>query len=68
MTREASGEETGRPSDAKSEVGVEEGVARTPFTLPRYDPLASASGLSGGTGRLMVRLACLEMAQKDSES
>ncbi|CAB1325203.1 unnamed protein product, partial [Coregonus sp. 'balchen'] len=65
--REVSGEDTGRPSDAKSEDRTEEGVARTPFTLPRFDPLSSASGRSSGTARLKVRLARLEMEQKDKE-
>lgn len=57
----------GRPTDAKSEDGVEEGVARTPFTLPRFDPLSSASGCSDGTSRLKVRLARLEIELKDKE-
>ena len=61
------GEETGRPSDAKSEDRAEEGVPRTPFTLPRFDPLSSASGRSDGTARLKVRLALLEMEQKDRD-
>ena len=60
-------EETGRPSDAKSEDKAEEGVPRTPFTLPRFDPLSSASCRSDGTARLKVRLARLEMEQKDKE-
>jgi hypothetical protein len=51
------GEETGRPSDAKSEDRAEEGFAHTPFTLPRFDPLSSASGRSDGTARLKVKLA-----------
>jgi hypothetical protein len=62
--REASGEKTGRPSNAKSEDGKEEGVDRTPFTLSQFNPLFSASGRSDGTTRLKVRLAAWKWSKK----
>lgn len=56
-----------READRTSDAKAEEGVARTPSTLPRFNPLSSASGCSDGTARLKVVLACLEMELKYKE-
>ena len=62
----------GEPKGARADLGVDIGVdelTKTLFTVPRYDPLSSASTGSRDGARLKVRLACLQLeAQEKAEN
>lgn len=44
---------------------VREGQAKTPVTLPRYDPLSPTSSGSRDEARVKVRIACLRMESQE---
>lgn len=53
-------------ASADGEIGGGDEQLKTPFTLPRYDPLSSASTGSREGAKLKVRLAHLQMEARES--